>query len=111
MYLMVMQLGKNIVDGTWYDILKAHIPGAMIGIFVAFFSSIGLLVGGMFRFSDLPILLTLVLSLLCIYLLSFIFFPIGWLGEIPEFLQNKCSSFLPPRLLGILNKRLRMKPY
>lgn len=111
MYLMVMQLGKNIVGGTWCHIMKAHIPGGIIGIFIAVFSGIALFVGDMYGFSDSLVLLILVLALILTYLFSFTLFPVRWQGEIPEFLQNKCSSFLPPRLLDILTKRVCMKPY
>ena len=104
----MMQLGKNIIDGSWYDILKAHIPGTIIGIFLAVFSAFSLFIGDIFQLSDPFILLILFISLPVIYLLSYIFFPTAWLGEIPDFLRNKCSSFLPPRFLSILNKRNRI---
>jgi O-antigen/teichoic acid export membrane protein len=107
MYLMVMQLGKNIIEGAWDDILKAHIPGAMIGIFTAVFSGMVLFAGDEYGFPDSLVLLILVFVLILTYLFSFIFFPVPWLGEIPEFLLNKGSSFLPQRVLAILNKRFR----
>lgn len=110
MYLMLMQLGKNCVDGTWHDILKAHIPGGMVGIFIAVISLVALWGGDIYRFSDPFVLLILFVALIFIYLFSFAFFPVRWLGEIPEFLLNNCSSFLPAKIVDILKKRIRMQP-
>jgi hypothetical protein len=109
MFLMVIQLGKNIVEGAWDDILKAHIPGVMIGIFIAVLSGIVLFSGDLYSLPDSLVLLILILALVVSYLFSFLFFAVPWLGEIPDFLLNKSSSFLPQRLLNILNKRFRVE--
>jgi O-antigen/teichoic acid export membrane protein len=109
MYLMLMQLGKNIVDGTWHDILKAHIPGVIIGIFVTVFSLVALWAGDTYKFSDLFVLLILFVALPIIYLFCFAFFPLRWLGEIPEFLVNNYSSFFPAKVADFLKNRIRMQ--
>lgn len=110
MYLMLMQLAKNIVDGKWHDILKAHVPGGIIGFFVAVSSLVTLWAGDIYRFSDFLVLLILFLTLPIIYLFCFAFFPVRWLGEIPEFVVNNYSSLLPAKITDILKNRIHMQP-
>jgi O-antigen/teichoic acid export membrane protein len=109
MYIMLIQLGKHIVEGTWHDILKAHIPGVILGIFITIISLVVLWAGDYFRFSDLFVLLILFIAVLFVYFFSLTVFPLRWLGEIPEIMLDKFSMFLPPKLIGFLNKKLRIQ--
>ncbi len=110
MYVMVMQLGKKIVDGSWRDVLRSHVPGALMGIVTAGVCSLGLSVAHLFNLPDLWALLILTVCFLSAYIFVFPILPPGCLGDIPKFLIDNCSSSLPPWFLAILSRRWRLQP-
>lgn len=109
MYTLMAKLSINIVDGTWADFLRAQFPGVATGISVALVSSMVLLVEENYGLSNLIVLLTLIFSFAAVYPIVLVLFPMSCLGEIPECLVVRCSSFLPRGFLGILNRRLNLK--
>jgi O-antigen/teichoic acid export membrane protein len=109
MYILMAQFSINIVGGTWREFFQAQVPGVVVGISIAFASSAVLLLGEKYVFSDLIVLLALTLSFAAIYPIALVLFPMSCLGEIPECLVVRCPSFLPPRFLKILSRRLNKK--
>jgi hypothetical protein len=109
MYILMAHLSINIVGGTWREFLRAQVPGVVVGISIALASSAVLLVGEKYVFSDFIVLLALTLSFAAVYPIVLVLFPMPCLGEIPECLVVRCSSFLPRRFLKILSRRLNIK--
>lgn len=109
MYILMVQLSISIVGGTWREFLRAQVPGVVVAISVAFVSSAVSLVGDKYLFADSIVLLALTLSFAAIYPIAFVLFPMSCLGEIPELLLVRCSSFLPRRFLKMLSRRLSIK--
>jgi len=108
MYILMVQMSISIVDGTWCEFLRAQVPGVVVGISVALMSNAVLFFGDKYHFADSIVLLALTLSFAAIYPIVFVFFPMSCLGEIPEFLFLRCTSFLPRRFLKILSRRLTL---
>lgn len=108
MFIMVMQLGKEIVDGSWHDIFKAHLPGVLMGALIAAVSSLVLVVAGLHNLPALPVLLALSVGFISTYFAALAFLPARLHGDIPEFVLNQCSSFLPPWFVDMLSKRWQM---
>lgn len=106
MYILMAQLSINIVGGTWRKFLQAQVPGVVIGITVALVSGGILLAGEKYGFSDIVVLAALMLSFAAIYPIVLVSFPMSCLGEIPECLVVRGSSFLPRGFLTMLRRRL-----
>lgn len=109
MYILMVHLSITIVGGTWREFLLAQVPGVVVAISVALVSSTVLLFGEKYLFADSIVLLVLIFLFAIIYPIIIILFPMRCLGEIPEFLLVRCSSFLPQRFLKILSRRLRTR--
>lgn len=106
MYIMMAYLSINIIGGTWREFLQAQVPGVIVGITIALVSGGILLAGEKYAFSDIIVLVALMLSFAAAYPIVLILFPMSCLGEIPECLVVRCSSFLPRGFLTILRGRL-----
>lgn len=109
MYILMVQLSISIVGGTWREFLRAQVPGVVVAISGALVFSTVLFFGEKYLFTDSIVLLALTFSFATIYPIVFVLFPMRCLGEIPEFLLVRCSSFLPQRFLKILSRRLRVR--
>jgi len=109
MYLLMMQLSVKIINGTWFEVLRAQFPGILIGGYIAIISSIIVIVGDKHDISVTILFTAHTASFISGYLLAFALLPLDWLGEIPEFLINKCSSFFPKMFLEFLTRRLKVE--
>lgn len=105
MYILMAHLSITIVGGSWREFLRAQVPGGMVGISMALVSGAVLLIGEQYAFSDVIVLSALTLLCAAVYLIALVLFPLSCLGEIPELLLVRCSSFLPRRFLKILSRR------
>lgn len=106
MYILMAQLSIKIIGGTWCKFFQAQIPGILIGICIAIIANGILLLCDKYFFTDLITLLILIISFILIYFLVFVSFPLSWFRGIPEFLLQRCSSFIPRIFLRFLSQRL-----
>jgi PST family polysaccharide transporter len=94
-YLLLAQLALALAEVKWKQFLAAHLPGIVLGIFVAVPVYLASAVGSVFIRSDVIMLLVLVAVSIVSLLLSFLLFPSSWFGDLYSWLVDRFGPRLP----------------